>query len=94
MVPRNHSIPQAPRNRFGNLIDRGDRALERIDEDHPGLPGDDDTERSQSNVSHSFSNHAGGLLLALDIEPDDSFTEVNSEVGGVIPIEQRLEHHV
>ena len=84
LISRNQSQASAPRNIHGALRDRGDRALENIDEHHPGLPGDDITERSQSGISYRHaSQRAGGMLLALDIDADESFIEANSE-GGLV----------
>ena len=46
--PRAPSQGSAPRNLHGALRDRGDRALEASDGDHPGLGDDQVTSRSQA----------------------------------------------
>ena len=80
VIERNVSEGSAPRNRFGSLVDRGDRALERIDEDHPGLGDDAITERSQRASQQAQLYHQTGQpLLNLEVNVDGSFVDANSD---------------
>lgn len=60
------------------MVDRGDRALELDDDDHPGLPDDDRTERSDHGSEYVPDDDNGGGLLALDFVPDGSFVDASS----------------
>ena len=62
-------------------MDRGDRALERVDEEHPGLADDQVTEMSHHASELNIDPPSNGRLLALDFEPDGSFVDVSSHQG-------------
>ena len=78
--PRAPSQGSAPRNRNGVLRDRGDRALENADEEHPGLPDDQLTSQSQA-ASYYAGDQAQGVLEFHVDERDGSFQEAGSQNG-------------
>ena len=80
-VSRNsQAASAAPRNRNGFLRDRGDRALERSDEAHPGLPDNALTIRSVAASDNDY-DAVPGTVLDLNVDLEGSFQEASSHNG-------------